>query len=156
FDCSGATQTPGVTAANETVWGNQNQGGSTPCSTSTCIGTGGGASLFEPRPAYQSGVTTNPNRATPDVAMLADPSTGVAIFQGGLWVNGTVGGTSLATPLWAGLVALLDQASSIRGRPLLGVSSPTASWAYTGPVQAGDFHDVLVGIDPPAFGDLCV
>jgi subtilase family serine protease len=72
--------------------------------------TGGGPSAVYPRPAYQNGVKSVVGRArgTPDVAALADPTTGVWVFcsvstcGAGPWNIG--GGTSLATPLWAGIV----------------------------------------------------
>jgi kumamolisin len=75
--------------------------------------TGGGPSAVYPRPAYQSGVksVTGPHRGTPDVGALADPNTGVWVYcsestcgvgPGGTWW--IIGGTSLASPLWAGVV----------------------------------------------------
>jgi len=40
-------------------------------------------------------------RGAPDVAAVADPSTGVWIYKSGWFL---VGGTSVATPIWAGIV----------------------------------------------------
>ncbi len=69
-------------------------------------GGGGGPSQVENRPSYQVGVkNTDPvYRSTPDIAAVADPYTGPAMYEdsnGGWFV---VGGTSAATPILAGLV----------------------------------------------------
>ena len=73
--------------------------------------TGGGQSAVYPRLAYQNGVAavTGAHRGTPDVAAVADPSTGVWIYcsyaacgrRNPWWI---VGGTSVASPTWAGIV----------------------------------------------------
>ena len=77
--------------------------------------TGGGVSTVFPVPAWQQSagvpVSANPGgtagRGVPDVAGDADPETGYAIrVDGGATV---VGGTSAVAPLWAGLVALMNQ-----------------------------------------------
>jgi subtilase family serine protease len=75
---------------------------------------GGGRSVVFPRPAYQDpvrGVTGN-GRGVPDVAMSGSLSGAVAIFESftgppGVWGPG--GGTSAATPEFAGIVAIADQ-----------------------------------------------
>jgi len=70
------------------------------------VGTGGGPSAVEARPAYQNHIAAivASSRGTPDLAALADPSTGVWIFStstcGGWCI---AGGTSLATPVVAGI-----------------------------------------------------
>lgn len=68
------------------------------------IEAGGGASEYEPLPAYQSAIskTAGSSRGTPDVVADADPVSGVWVFDNGEWR--IVGGTSLATPIWAGIV----------------------------------------------------
>ncbi len=65
-------------------------------------GTGSGCSLYEPKPAFQhdAGCT---KRTVADVSAVADPSTGVAVFDGGVW--GVFGGTSVASPIIAGVYA---------------------------------------------------
>ena len=78
-------------------------------------GSGGGISLDESQPAYQQGIVTQTStyRANPDVSSDADPSTGVAVYDSYDFGSSTpwvvVGGTSLATPCWAGLIAIADQ-----------------------------------------------
>ncbi len=65
---------------------------------------GGGLSEYEPRPAYQSAIpkTAGSFRGTPDVVADADPVSGVWVFDNERWY--VVGGTSAATPIWAGIV----------------------------------------------------
>jgi hypothetical protein len=69
-------------------------------------GTGGGPSLYEPRPFYQYLITNivGSSRGTPDVAAVADPFTGVWIYDTNLMGWLVVGGTSVSTPVWAGIV----------------------------------------------------
>jgi subtilase family serine protease len=74
-------------------------------------GGGGGISSYEPTPSFQSsnGVSYG-GRSTPDVAWDANPSTGVSVYdsyQEPGW--GYVGGTSVGSPSWAGVVAIADQ-----------------------------------------------
>jgi kumamolisin len=70
-------------------------------------GTGGGVSLYESRPNYQnflSSVVGN-GRGVPDLAAIADPATGVWAYNSnelGGWAE--VGGTSVAAPLFAGIL----------------------------------------------------
>jgi subtilase family serine protease len=78
-------------------------------------GAGGGYSVIFPRPWYQDGFVSNPGRGVPDVAALADAQTGYLIGQTQTFPDGVyydeyrIGGTSLSTPIWAGLMALADQ-----------------------------------------------
>jgi kumamolisin len=66
--------------------------------------TGGGPSAFEPLPNYQNGLIAalGVHRGTPDVAAIADPNTGVWVYQDGNWW--IVGGTSLSAPIMAGVI----------------------------------------------------
>ncbi|MFB7667378.1 S8 family serine peptidase [Kitasatospora sp. NPDC056138] len=78
--------------------------------------TGGGVSMLFPVPPFQAGIdlpSVNPpfgtGRIVPDVSALADPVTGVMIMS----VDGKtlvrVGGTSAAAPMWAALLARINQ-----------------------------------------------
>lgn len=89
--------------ARETVWNDPGE-----------AATGGGVSRIFARPDWQSGVDVplNPlgksGRAIPDVAAHASTHPGYfVVFNGNKVV---VGGTSASTPLWAGLIARLNQA----------------------------------------------
>jgi kumamolisin len=76
---------------------------------------GGGVSDFFPLPAWQQAAgippSANPGahvgRGLPDIAGDADPSTGYRIRVDGL--NLVFGGTSAVSPLWSGLIALMNQ-----------------------------------------------
>jgi kumamolisin len=65
---------------------------------------GGGSSVYEPRPGYQTAISAivQDQRGTPDVAADADPSTGVWVYASPYWY--VIGGTSVATAVWAGIV----------------------------------------------------
>jgi subtilase family serine protease len=90
-------------------------------------GGGGGASALFEQPSYQAGVvpnkiaksngTSTPMRAVPDIAMDGDPQSGLLIGQSQSFPDGSIqyseyriGGTSLSSPLLAGLIAVYDQA----------------------------------------------
>jgi subtilase family serine protease len=73
--------------------------------------TGGGASKYESRPSYQNGniaKIVGLERGTPDIASDANPYTGVWVWDslgappGRFWY--IVGGTSVSSPTWAGIV----------------------------------------------------
>ena len=74
------------------------------------FGAGGGTSLTFAKPAFQSGLPGN-KRLVPDISMLADPFTGVEIIQtvDGQLSVGVIGGTSLACPMFSGVMAIAAQ-----------------------------------------------
>ena len=90
------------------------------------LATGGGKSAVFPRPGYQAGVAgvTGSQRGVPDISMSGACSGLVVTYQSfpgqpaGWYV---VCGTSEATPLFAGIVALADQ---VAGHPL-GLINPS-------------------------------
>jgi subtilase family serine protease len=113
-------------------------------------GSAGGLSTVESQPSYQKGVVTQSTtkRADPDVSMDANPNTGVALYDsydgsstGGNWFQ--VGGTSLATPMWAGLVAIADQGRAAKGLKPLDGATGTLPALYSLP--STDFHDIASG-----------
>lgn len=100
-----------------------------PTSPPFLYGAGGGFSTLFPRPAYQRGVVpaSSPSgRAVPDIAMDADPNTGMLIGETQTFPDGVsygefrLGGTSLASPLMAGMQALATQQAGSR----LGFANP--------------------------------
>jgi subtilase family serine protease len=114
----------GVGQANtrvlETGWGTSDYSCNTTtlaCSrTGWLYGAGGGVSRLFPEPSYQSGAGLNlSGRGVPDVAALGDPQTGLLIGQTQTFPEGShydeyrIGGTSLSSPIFAGLMALADQ-----------------------------------------------
>lgn len=90
---------------SEVVWNDGSDGGA----------TGGGVSSHFSGPKYQTGInvpkptgTVNKTgRGVPDVAGVADPDTGFQVLIDGQ--QGVVGGTSAVAPLWAGLIARLNE-----------------------------------------------
>ena len=98
-------------------------------------GAGGGVSTVIPQPAYQRGIVPSSlahgKRVVPDVAALADPYTGYQIgfrpivdddtLATGDYTNATYGGTSLASPLTAAQVALVQQQT----HAVIGFANPT-------------------------------
>jgi Pro-kumamolisin, activation domain len=110
-----ATSGPGGRWLSELVW---NAGGGT--------GSGGGISSHYAIPAWQAGVSMAVNKGSathrnlPDVALVAD---NIAVRD----LNGkseVVIGTSCATPLWAGLMALVNQQAVQAGKPPVGFLNP--------------------------------
>jgi subtilase family serine protease len=124
-------------------------------------GGGGGTSRLFAQPWYQVGVvpasianrfSTTPGRAVPDVAMDADPTTGMLVGQTQTWSDGSVsydtyriGGTSLASPLFAGVMALADQLAEKNGGHALGFANPALYAAYSATKASGSaaFHDIV-------------
>lgn len=89
-------------------------------------GTGGGCSAYIAKPAWQhdSGCA---NRTINDIAAIADPDPGVAVYdtyqpagQGG-WI--VYGGTSVATPIVAGAIALSSNPVGANGAYIAGHSA---------------------------------
>jgi subtilase family serine protease len=103
--------------------------------------SGGGYSKLFVRPTYQNGVARiGATRGVPDVAANADSSTAMALdfADGGLY---PAQGTSAATPLWAGVIALADQQAGQH----LGFVNPAIYAIAGGPAYHQAFHDVVTG-----------
>jgi kumamolisin len=106
---------------------------------------GGGVSAVFSKPSYQNNMNVPPSanpphhigRGVPDVAAVADPLTGVVVMH----VSGQhlepIGGTSASAPLWATLVARLNQGLNARCGFLNEV-------LYT-KCATGVLHDIEVG-----------
>jgi subtilase family serine protease len=135
----------GTTTAtfNGTTWAPQPPG-------SWLYGSGGGVSRIFAEPAYQQGVVPSAvfqaqgrtGRAVPDISTLGDPQTGYLIGQTQTFPDGTaryseyrIGGTSLSSPILAGIMALADQA---KGSPH-GFANPRFYALAGGPA----LHDVV-------------
>ncbi len=110
-------------------------------------GSGGGISTTFTKPSYQdnTGITTA-FRTDPDVSAVADPATGVAVYDPFDFGTTTpweqIGGTSLAAPVWAGMMTIADQGRALFGASPLG-SPQTLNYLYSFPQS--DFHDVTEG-----------
>jgi hypothetical protein len=95
---------PGYTYGSETWWNGTNAVPPT--------GQGGyGVSRYFAVPSYQSALNSGSGRSVPDVSMNADPISGFFLCQadaGGCPTGGAYGGTSLATPVWAAIAAMIN------------------------------------------------
>lgn len=109
----------------ESVWNDGTDGGA----------TGGGYSSSFPVPSWQTGVAgfSGKGRGVPDVAGDAAPESGYNILVDGQQM--VVGGTSAVAPLWAGLIALINQQKG----SAVGFVNPALYGA------ASDFHDITQG-----------
>jgi subtilase family serine protease len=100
-------------------------------------GAGSGCSSINPRPSYQTGATGCAGKANADVSAVADPATGVAVYDSYAY-QGTkgwmvFGGTSASSPIVAGVYAM--------GTAVGTVTYPAAkTWANTAAL-----HDVTTG-----------
>jgi len=133
--CGGTTlQSSGNKIVSETVWNDGTDGGA----------TGGGVSDTIPLPTWQANAnipaSVNPGaqggRGVPDVAGNADPATGFQVLADGQ--QGIVGGTSAVAPLWAGLIARINQQL---GTPA-GFVNPLL---YSQVAKANGFNDITTG-----------
>jgi len=109
--------------------------------------SGGGASSFFAKPIWQTGagVPNDSWRDVPDVSFASSADhDGYLFYSAG--VRGAVGGTSVASPVFAGMVALLNQYQFVNGFQTVagqGNMNPQLySMAQTSP---GAFHDTVVG-----------
>ena len=107
---------------NETVW-----------KTNSTEGTGSGCSAYDPKPSWQTD-TGCAKRMEADVSAVADPATGVAVYDtygGSGWA--VYGGTSASSPIVAGVYALA-------GTP--GSADYPAQYPYT---HTSNLNDVTSG-----------
>ncbi|MGA9857685.1 MAG: S53 family serine peptidase [Solirubrobacteraceae bacterium] len=113
---------------------------------------GGGSSVEFRRPAYQNGVVVPNHRWMPDVSMLADIAPGYEIYctakgdcvsgqHPGAWTQ--VGGTSAASPLLAGGLALVDQNLRLHGQQALGLANPLLYGIFHSPSASSVLSDVV-------------
>jgi kumamolisin len=137
--CGGTRLEPGHA---ETVWNDGTSGGA----------TGGGVSDTFALPAWQSAAGVPPSanpggrvgRGVPDVSGDADPQTGYRVLVDGQ--QSTFGGTSAVAPLWAALIALLNEQ---RGRPV-GFLNPILYGSGDGALRDVTSGDNDLG-DAPAY-----
>jgi subtilase family serine protease len=106
--------------------------------------SGGGISQYESQPSYESGKvngTSSSFRTAPDVSMDAGSSVAVLDTYNSGWT--TAAGTSVSTPMWAGLIAIADQGLAINGVGSLKGATQTLPTLYNLP--SSDFHDITSG-----------
>jgi subtilase family serine protease len=110
-------------------------------------GSGGGYSNIFSRPSWQtgSGLAANGKRGYPDISADADPNTGAEVCYGSSSACAQIGGTSLASPLWAGFTAVLNQYLAAQGKPSAGFLSPTIYRLATTTQTYAEYHDITSG-----------
>jgi subtilase family serine protease len=130
-----ATDSSALSYIPEAAWDESASGG--------LWATGGGASTIYGKPSWQTGigVPADGRRDVPDVSLTAAGHDGYLIYQnGGLYV---VGGTSAASPSFAGIMAMVVQNTSARQ----GVAN-TAFYSLASKQRSGGpsvFHDTTAG-----------
>jgi subtilase family serine protease len=140
---------------SETVW-------LTPATSDPLLGntpeeaSGGGVSLTYGIPAWQQGISMTANQGSttmrnlPDVALVAN---NVDVVWGNDYLGGLLGtgldlptaGTSLATPLWAGFMALVNQQAAANGQPPVGFANPALYAIGKSTNYHSCFHDITTG-----------
>jgi subtilase family serine protease len=115
--------------------------GNTYAGESVWSGAGSGCSLYVPSPAWQGFLTAcGAKRGTADVAADANPSTGAAVYDSVKYQGRSgwfqVGGTSLSSPLIAGVYAL---AGGLPGK----TSGASGLYGHLG--ESAILHDVTSG-----------
>jgi hypothetical protein len=117
------------------------------CNGGNPEGSGGGYSNIFSRPSWQtgSGPAANGKRGYPDIAADADPNTGAYVCYGAGSTCGQIGGTSLASPLWAGMLAVINQYLAAQSKPAAGFLNPTVYNLATHSQTYAPFHDVTSG-----------
>jgi len=117
--------------------------------------TGGGISTVYPIPSWQQGLSMTANQGSttmrnlPDVSMVSDS---IIVFWGN---DSELGfsfpfpelGTSLAAPLWAGFMALVNQQAVENGQPPIGFANPALYAIAKSTNYAACFHDVITGVN---------
>jgi len=124
----------------ETVWGSSSGGGLFGI-LGASPGTGSGCSAYEAKPSWQHDAGCA-KRTVADVAAVADPNTGVAVYDSTADSSGNkgwlqFGGTSVSSPLIAAVYALAGNAATINQGANTG-----ASYAYS---HTSSLYDVTSG-----------
>jgi subtilase family serine protease len=145
-----------------TLWLTTTNGVTSVSSEAAWSGSGGGVSIYETKPAYQTAAAFT-KRTIPDVSYDADPTTGFAVYDSTAY-NGSsgwfqMGGTSAGAPQWAGILAAADQLRIAKRKTVLAASSTTS----TNPTPAGkaiyglttNLSDIASGAANGACGTIC-
>ena len=130
------TSGAGGSYVSETVW-NRGSG----------VGSSGGSSTYYSLPTWQQGISMSTNQGStskrnlPDVALVGESI--YVRYSNGL--QGGIGGTSCAAPLWAGLTALINQRAMANGQSPVGFLNPALYVLGKGSNYASNFYDTTTG-----------
>ncbi len=144
----------GGTIQSEVVWDDLGSGGGA---------SGGGVSTAFPLPSWQAkakvpaATVAGGGRGVPDVAGDAAPETGYNVMVDGN--EQVIGGTSAVAPLWAALIALVNQGRAGKGLPGVGFVNPQLyadpsvlndiTSGTNGSFKAGPGWDACTGLGSP-------
>jgi cell division septation protein DedD len=148
---------PNVVAVGGTVLNLNSEGAF--ISETAWSGSGGGVSVYEPQPSYQSGYgLTYPRRAVPDVSYNAGAGVSVYSTSNDGWIS--VGGTSAGAPQWAAIQAdgLSATSANLYGRAKSAYSSYfrdiTSGSSSGSPGQSAKVgYDLVTGLGSPLTDD---
>ncbi len=144
----------GTTISEEVVWDDQPQGGA----------TGGGFSTSFNVPTWQTSAlpSGSSGRGVPDVSGDASPESGFNVIVDGQ--QEVVGGTSAVAPLYAGLIALVNQQRATQNASAVGFVNPTLyqnasafndiTQGNNGTYSAGAGWDACTGLGSPKGADI--
>ncbi len=114
--------------------------------------SGGGISLTYGIPPWQQGISMTANQGSTTMRNLPDVSSvanNITIFWGNDLLGESLplpeGGTSLAAPLWAGLVALANQQAAASGQSPVGFANPALYAIAKSTSYQSCFHDITTG-----------
>jgi hypothetical protein len=117
-------------------------------------GTGGGTSNYEGQPAYQADFTGDSRRDGPDVSIMSGPVNVYDTYGGGTFH--VVSGTSVSSPLWAGITAVANEQMNLLGYDTLDGPNQLLPALYGLADNAGnpyydgiDFNDIQTGSSGP-------
>jgi subtilase family serine protease len=124
-------------------------------------GSGGGVSLYEAKPAYQTATNSYTKRGTSDVSYDADPATGFAVYDSVAYANQTgwfqMGGTSAGAPQWAGIIAAANQLRKTAGKAVLSGTSTKSAYMANSTIYAltSGLADITAGPSNGLCGEIC-
>jgi subtilase family serine protease len=133
-------------------------------STARLSSSGGGVSTFTPKPSWQTGVPGIPSgtfRLVPDISLSSSPNNAGYLFCSSDSSNGVTGsctngfrdssnvnltvagGTSFAAPVFAGMLALINDKLNSTGQGV--INSTLYTLAANSATYASAFHDITSG-----------
>jgi subtilase family serine protease len=136
---------PGGLSPNGVVYGGEQVWNEDDKKDGIVWATGGSPSLLFPLPPFQTGLNLT-SRTIPDVSFNAALNGGVVVYTtalGGGWY--VMGGTGAAVSQWAGVIAMVNEASILKGFNPLGYINPAIYSLAQGKTANRDFHDITVG-----------
>lgn len=107
--------------------------------------SGSGITISFPMPYWQEDVAGDiaNKRVVVDLAAAADPASPYWIYYNSQWL--LYGGTSFSSPVWAGILTVINQYRVSNGMPRIGYLNPQL---YLDPAVQATFRDITAGATP--------